>query len=240
MRITCVFMVAVLSALPLELVAQDRKAAKSADLKIPHAKSPTLDGKVGKAEWDAAVKIEEMGGTLQLQHDGKAVHLLVRLPATQVTSAFLSIGKKVFVLHASARLGTAIYEKTAKGHRLKQGFRYAKASPKFEARDGWLASDRGVIDNKDLEFRIPFEFLGWKDAGAARTHQVRFAFTTHAFTGRGGLRHPAGLDDSTVDSKLLVGHSPESLRFEPSKWRRLVPVERSEVPTKPKSKQNRR
>lgn len=215
------------------LKAQDKKDPMLA-LKVPQCKAVKIDGKVEAKEWSGAIKNTQKSGTLRFSHDDKFLNVALELPAAQVTSLFLKVEDRVFVLHASARLGTAVYSKTKSAYTLKSGFAYKKSSPEFEKRDGWLASDRGWQDNKTLEFRIALKTLKWNPK---KPEVIYFAAATMSFRGGGGFSFPAGIKDGCKNQRLLMGESPKPVAFDPKTWAQLTLTQKAAAKvSKPKTK----
>jgi hypothetical protein len=92
----------------------------------PAAEAPTIDGKLGPAEWTDALHEQLVGGgDLQLRMDGDVLYVSVTGSARGLVSLCLGSTSEVSVLHASAALGTVCYRRSADSWALRNGFEWA-------------------------------------------------------------------------------------------------------------------
>lgn len=109
----------------------------------------TPDGRITDPEWKNA-RAAPLGadGSVAFLEDGGTLHVALAGGNDGIASLFLHDGDRVFVLHASAALGTAIFERDSGGHwRNTQDFTWearqpddAAAREAFRAKHGWLAN----------------------------------------------------------------------------------------------------
>lgn len=126
---------------------------------IPRQKPPTIDGKREGAEWKGA-RVEKLadGTAIHLMHDGKSLHVAMETRSPAIGTIFFQLGEKVHVLHASARLGRAIYARDGERWKLERAFEYAAPSDEFWKKEHWRASTIGSGASW-MEFSISLEEL---------------------------------------------------------------------------------
>ena len=81
---------------------------------IPLENTPSLDGTISPGEWDTAtIETFADGSQLFLMQDGEFLYAGIR--ANQVGmiagNIFIQSGDEISILHSSAALGTAVYQK---------------------------------------------------------------------------------------------------------------------------------
>ena len=94
-------------------------------ISVPQGKPPTIDGNLSPGEWDgAAVETFADGGQLFLMQAGGYLYLAIRAdtPGMIAGNIFIERGEEIAILHASAALGTALYQKGTGGWQLTQEF----------------------------------------------------------------------------------------------------------------------
>ena len=92
---------------------------------VPHGKSQAIDGEILPGEWDNAIReIFKDGSELCLMNSDGYLYMALRAnsPDTIVGNIFIDQGDKILILHASAALGTGIYQKESDQWQLTQGF----------------------------------------------------------------------------------------------------------------------
>jgi hypothetical protein len=201
------------------------KESKPATLAVPVGAMSKLACARVEAVWKSAAKLDLAGsGVLHAQHDGKVLSLGVRGSSAGFLSVFIRHKDRVYVLHASARLGTAVYEKKGDSFELKREFKYEKPSADFQKREGWRATTMKQ-GNPVMECLVELKKFGIdpsaKDA-AARTLRVA---VVHGFPGMPGAKvvaWPAKLTDDTANQSLIMGRTPSPLAFSCEEWATLV------------------
>ncbi|MEM7164062.1 MAG: hypothetical protein AAF581_01285 [Planctomycetota bacterium] len=220
----------------------DAQEGDSPRIVVPAAKGKLkVDGALDDKEWKGA-KEQSLGGgaTLLLRHDKKGLGLGVRSENAGILSVFLAIENRVLVLHSSARLGTAIYEKDPKSDAWQpvQKFKYQAPSDEFWKAEGWRANvmkmgaARGDMECLIAPALLRGESFGAKSKkkgkkskskgkkrrkGKKESAEIRICVVQAAFTGGRSPSWPK-VADGTNDMKLLMGHSPGGLKFDPTQW----------------------
>jgi formylglycine-generating enzyme required for sulfatase activity len=194
----------------------------SADLiiNIPNGNPPALDGTISPDEWNAArQELFSDGSEVLLMHHGGFLYAGIRAnpPDMIVGNIFIDQGDQVSILHSSAALGTAIYEKRSDTWEQIQDFLWrcrstsnsASATAEREAflqDEHWIANNSRMGTPQELEYKI-----------AMPTGSLRLAVT---FTRSSELRErpywPVNLEDDST--KQPQGKYPTSMQFSPATW----------------------
>ena len=125
------------------------------------------------------------------------------------------------ILHASAAVGEAVYERDGERWKLKSGFDWnlrdsATGGPteaqklQFLESKGWVANaDRTGQGAREFSIRLTdtSQFLG-----------VTFLSTTEPMA---LSRWPAAMNDDCAAVKIAQGHLPETARFRPDQWQSI-------------------
>jgi hypothetical protein len=213
------------NAAPPTRPAKPLPASTGTALVVPFGRAPVIDGRVDEAEWaHAAVVPLDRGVRLRLLHDGARVYLAVSglSPPAELGFACVVVAEpaQIHVLHASAKLGSAIYTAGADGRYHPQAKTYDWRSADVLLRDeGWMATTVGGQGPPQQEFALTYAALGLPDHPrpiAVGYFHVRPDATDPSQAG--ALVWPPGLDDAVADVQLLGGFNPESLTFTPSRW----------------------
>lgn len=142
--------------------------SEGAAIPVPAGEPPTLDGTLAPGEWDgAAVEAFADGSELFLMASGGALYLGVRRgePGTTGANVFVDRGGQVAILHTSAALGTAVYEREGDMWQQIQDFDWrcrrtddsAAAQAERDAflqEEGWMAANARTGTPNELEYRI--------------------------------------------------------------------------------------
>jgi hypothetical protein len=189
------------------------------------ARAPTLDGVIEAHEWQGArvVTLGPAGAArgYSVRRPG-ALYLGVDDHDRGIGTVLVALGARVYVLHASAALATAIYERDADGsYRLVRGFAYVCRDPSvapaaLACRDQFLRDEHWVANvephgGKNREYR----FAGPFAAAAARFVVVAYVFPDEV------RAWPENTRDDAVNVELLKGETPEQLRFATERWQPL-------------------
>jgi hypothetical protein len=210
-------------ALTTLLVLAGTGSAEVSAAKIPVGKPPTLDGSLAPEEWKDALRVglTPEGEALLLQ-DEEALYVGLRVEPNCLPSLALSRGGKILVLHASASLGTAVYERSGEGWKATRTFAWrcrdgqtsGAEKARFLADEGWFATTIGVGRKGEAEFRIERRLLTGKSPALALVAcRLRRGAPTACVW-------PQTLSDGTADQALLFGRTPD-LDFDPETWGRL-------------------
>jgi hypothetical protein len=197
-------------------------AADGLTIQVPAVAPPSLDGVLGLDEWAGAYQDElSDGGELYLMHDGDYLYLGLRASGagSGVGSVCVVRGDEVMILHSSAALGTAVYEKGETGWQQTQGFSWRCRSTsdapsaqeerdRFLQEEGWLANNGRMGAPGEVEYRIAMPEGSLR---LAVTHIGPPDFQAVA-------RWPPDLDDDCGNVQMLQGPIPEQAQFTPETW----------------------
>lgn len=200
------------------------------ELAVPFGDAPVIDGKVGDAEWGQATEIAiEPDVRLRVMHDGARIYLGVSRarPTTEFgfTCVLIAEPTQVRVLHASAKLGSAIYTQGARGRFQPRSKTYTwRAGDELMAEEGWTATPVSDSNRDQQELAIAYSALGLPDQ--PRPIAIGYFSIMPGSTQPAALVWPAGLDDAVANTQLLGGHNPDDLLFDPARWVVLRPQPR--------------
>lgn len=196
----------------------------SLSITVPNGDPPTLDGKISPGEWGNARQEFFSDGSelLMLHHDGY-LYLAIKAnnPELIVGNIFVDHAGQVRILHSSAALGTAVYEKGADGWNQTQAFSWqcratddgSSAQAEREAflkKENWLASNSRMGLPQELEYGI-----------ATKDSALRLAVTfTRISDTRTRPFWPGYLSDDSVKSPL--GEYPLTMQFSPTTWMNVI------------------
>jgi hypothetical protein len=182
------------------------------------ASPPLIDGLLDEEEWKSAPRQKlSGGGELRMLRVGDDLYLAVSAANPGIASFCIADGNRVEILHASAALGTAVYERGDGGWRQLEGFdwKVREGAPEDSKKDylhsrGWLANSSRQA-SLVREYRIT-------NAGGDRRLAVVFLHTDEPMS---VARWPDSVDDDCASVRLAQGYSLEATRFDPSRWARL-------------------
>lgn len=186
---------------------------------VPQGNAATVDGTFSPNEWDGALTTDlANGGTLMLMHDDGYLYLGIRSRAMGFGSICLSDENQVSILHSSAGLGTAVFEKDDQGWRRIRQFSYccwgvnqSKLS-EFLQTEAWVSSvgTRGVPE--EMEYQIA---MNDGSLTLAMVYVDDLTFETALFW-------PETLDDDCLGLALVPEDPPERLSFSPETWMTII------------------
>ena len=194
--------------------------AQPARVSVPRGKPPVVDGTLSPGEWGSAV-IETFsdGSELLLVRDEGYLYLGIRANTQEmiVGNVFIERGDEIVILHSSAALGTAAYQKEVDRWQQTRGFvwrcRDAGDSQAARAeRAAFLGEERWLADNSqmgapnELEFQIEM---------ANETQRMAVNFV-RASNPNVKIPWPNDLDDDCI--KPTIGGMPAQLHFSLHKW----------------------
>lgn len=194
-------------------------------IQVPKGNPITIDGKLGEDEWKGALRQELVGGgEVRLMHDG--THLLVGVKGMKdgLGHICISDGKDIYVLHASAALGTAIYHRDESDvWKLVQPFKFemrdrsqsqeaVAARNAYLASNGWVATTFQMGNPGEIEFKLSTKFK----QGEVMKLAVVFASPPSA-----GQYWPKAVSDDCLKQTLIFGPIPAELKFKPESWARV-------------------
>jgi hypothetical protein len=197
-------------------------------LHVPLGSEPTLDGVMGEEEWRDAATLAGSGAARLLgKRAGDRLFLGLRGAASGITTLGLlpEGGTHLRVLHASASLGTAEYEREGAGWKLLRPFAWGaklppgtaegdRARAEFREAEGWLGTL--VSMGADSEMAIDWTAAGW----GADVQAPRFRCAVARFGGA-PLRIPELSQDGLFGMSLQMGTAPATLAADPALWLEL-------------------
>ena len=189
-------------------------------ISVPQGKPLAIDGTMSPGEWDSArVETFSDGSELFLMYSEGYLYLGIRAntPEMIVGNIFIARGDEIAILHSSAALGTAVYQKGIDSWQQTREFvwccRQTGNSEAAQAeRDAFLEQDRWVAANSrigspnELEYQIEM------------THETLrlAAIFLRASNPNVKIPWPNDLDDDCI--KPTPGGMPAQLHFSPDTW----------------------
>ena len=187
------------------------------------SKQPVIDGVLNPREWNQADLVHfEDGSELFMLQSGEYLYLAVRsLPAEMIAgNVFINKGDLILILHTSAALGTAVFEREGSTWRKIQDFEWccrtrmdseeARANREaFFDREGWLGNNSFLGNENELEYKI--RLTGSEDYLAVNLLRVDNPAQKQAW--------PIDIVDGPAQSS--EGGFPEIMEFSPETWQNL-------------------
>jgi WD40 repeat protein len=188
-------------------------------IEAPAGIAPSIDGTFSLGEWDSAMLMPlTNGGELMVMHNDGYLYLGIRSRDMGFGSICTTSDDQVSVLHSSAGLGTAIFDRDGDDWLRTQQFSYCcwgapeSEVAEFLQREGWVASlgTQGVPE--EMEYQIEM-----KDG--ALTLAVVYV---DDFSFESALHWPDDLDDDCLGLALIAEDPPERLEFFPDSWVTII------------------
>lgn len=209
-----------LALLQLLLLASTSRA-DTTPTSIPTGETPSIDGTLANGEWKEAVHVElAPEGEAWLLQDEEALYVGLKVGGNCIPSlALLQGDDTVLVLHASASLGTAAYERSGGEWKATRGFEWRCRSgrtsdedrQRFLADEGWYANTVEDGRKGEAEYRIDRRLLS---GATPRLAVVACRLQPMPPT---ACAWPPTVEDGTRDQELLFGNTP-NLELEPDTW----------------------
>jgi len=189
-------------------------------LLIPVGNPPTIDGTMTLGEWDDAV-VESFadGSLLFLMQNGEFLYVGIRAKesGTIAGNIFIQRGDEIYILHSSAALGTAIYQKSGTGWQQTQDFSWCcrnisnSVSAQTERDDflqaeDWLAANGRMGTPNELEYQIKIPEQDFHIAAVYLKASPPYE----------NVPWPADLDDDSI--LPTPGGLPMMMEFSTSQW----------------------
>ncbi len=182
--------------------------------------APVIDGVIEPDEWDqAVVDYFEDGSELYLLRSGEFLYLAVRaIPAQMIAgNVFLNEGDRITILHTSAALGTATFQKENTTWRKIEDFDWccrsrietdtvSEARADFFISEGWLGINSFLGNVNELEYQIHLPESGQSIA-------VNFLWADDPDRKQDW---PIGLSDGVAAP--AAGGFQETMDFSPDNW----------------------
>ncbi|MCJ7622410.1 MAG: formylglycine-generating enzyme family protein, partial [Anaerolineaceae bacterium] len=135
---------------------------------VPPGNPPIIDGTMSFGEWDnATVESFTDGSELFLIHADGYLYLGIQAETADMIGGniFINRGDEIVILHSSAALGTAIYQKAEDSWQQIQDFNWRcretdrsdaaqTAHDAFLQQEGWLAANSRMGNPNELEYQI--------------------------------------------------------------------------------------
>jgi hypothetical protein len=191
----------------------------------PQAPSaPVIDGRIDDAEWASAMTAELTGGgAMRILRRGDFLYVALRGPRSGLASLCAAKGSRVRILHASAAVGEARYERATGDAAWKQ------TSPfDFHLRDAPRAGRPTLTEYADY-----LRTAGWVANSSAagspeREFQIRadqvdaLGVTFLATSDPMAISYwPPTIADDCRSVAIAQGYLPASASFDPAGWYRL-------------------
>jgi hypothetical protein len=187
---------------------------------VPAAEPPTVDGKLSTGEWDAAiVKTFTDGSELLFMHSDGYLYLGIRAnkPGMIAGNVLIQRGDEIAILHSSAALGTAIYQRGEQSWQQKQNFTWQcrdtsnsdaanEERRAFLRQEGWVAANSRMGTPSELEYRV--------EITEEKLHMA--VNIIRASNPSEKIPWPPNLDDDSI--KPTPGGLPEILSFSLEQW----------------------
>lgn len=183
---------------------------------------PTIDGIISESEWDQAnVETYADGSELMLMRSNGWLYLAIRASGRDliVGNVYLLHGDQISIHHASAALGTALYQQGVVAWERTQSFTWrcrdtgsseaAQADRAiFLEEEGWLAGNSRMGTPNELEYQI------------ALTDELS-ALAVVFLQGEEPILHsyPIGLEDDSV--QVFASGIPEQMQLTTQLWAKI-------------------
>jgi Tol biopolymer transport system component len=189
-------------------------------VEAPWSAPPVLDGTIAEDEWASALRVELGDGDEGLfMQDGSYLYLALRTRGMTMGSPCLDRGDEVAILHSSAALGTAEFQRQGESWVQTRDFEWTcratgndaaavTARQEYLEQEGWLASNSYMGTPNEMEYQI-----------AMPEGTLRLAL----FYRQGPdfdqiFGWPAGLDDGCREFEVAQGNPTAPLSFSPERW----------------------
>lgn len=192
----------------------------SADQVVSNIK---LDGKISEGEWNDATGHElKNGGQLLINQNDNILYVALISEEKIWTHVYLSDGKTVNVMHASAALGAVSYKKDQSLWRTADSFKFElrdttyndqliSAQDNYYRSHGWVATNGNMATGKVFEFKLDLTRFSKPTYLACVMSNYNSEFSWF----------PATVNDDALLKRLVQGNTPDSLNFKPDQWKKI-------------------
>jgi hypothetical protein len=212
-----------LLAILITITAAAARAGEIPRTPIPKGNAPKIDGVLSEGEWKDAKRVAlAPEGEGWLMRDDKMLYVAVRTGRNCIPSLALLKDGKIVIIHASASLGTAVYERSGDVWAASRTFKWrcrngrttGPGCDEFLADEGWFGTTCEMGKRGEAEFRIARRLL--------TDGETRFALVVCRLMPMPMIAcvWPATVNDGSTEQDLLFGRCPK-LTFEPDTWARL-------------------
>lgn len=190
------------------------------EINVPQGSAPTIDGKFSDGEWDGAFVSHLSDGTkLMMLHNEGYLFVGIQSRTMGVGSVCTKRGDQVWILHASAALGNAVYEKADDGWRMIEGFEWCcrGTTPNAEQQalldeNNWTASIGYMGKSNEMEYQIVME-------DEPMSLAVAYYFSRNEIP-----IWPPALDDDCNLYEVVDGTPSGSVQFDIDAWSSLTAI----------------
>lgn len=199
--------------------------ASGQTIQIPKGVPISIDGKFSVEEWKDALRQELVGGgEVHLKQDSAYLYICLRGSKQEWSHVYVTRGDTIYVLHASAALGTAIYcRSNGDVWQPLQEFSWTmrdtslsreaiNAREKFLELHGWVANTVRMGTPGTLEYKIARKFFN---------NETPLLATVFASEAESPQFWPPALKDDCLTEKLIFGTTPAGLKFNREGWAKL-------------------
>lgn len=185
---------------------------------VPRAAAPSIDGMLAAGEWDGAAQSPMSdGASILLMHRDATLYLAVAGDEIGSINVLIASEEEVRILHSSAALGSALYEKGSGRWELVHGFSWCCRSRDDDQgrralldEEGWQANIGFTGDPGTVEYQIAVPWQGAALAVSSVRDQEDMGFW------------PADLPEA---ARLeLVGVPPQERTYDTGLWPILTPA----------------
>jgi hypothetical protein len=195
----------------------------SSRLYAPQGNPATIDGVFTSGEWNNALAIDLANGELLLMHAEDYLFVGIRSDKLGLGSVCVSWDDEISILHSSAALGTASYEKAGEGWQKTRDFSWTNREiihsqqaieerREHLERENWLASNGLMGNSNEMEYQIA---LTDDQIRLAVTYLLSPEYTTSDFW-------PDTLGAGCRNFEPLQSDPPETVNFAPETWITII------------------
>jgi hypothetical protein len=191
---------------------------------VPRENPPSIDGILSPGEWDEALQESFTDGSrLYLLVSGDYLYLGIQVkPLDMITgNVYINRGDEISILHASAALGTAFYQKATDSWALTQSFTWSCRDSSdsksaqaeraaFLQQEGWIGSIVGMGNFEELEYQILL---------TGKSMRLVAAILKESDPGK-RIMWPTGVQDDTLQK--FPSDMPASLSFTLEQWAEIT------------------
>jgi len=191
---------------------------------VPQGSSPVIDGVIAPGEWESARRELFLDGSeLLLMHAGGHLYLGIRAntPGMIIGNVYVECGHEITILHSSAALGTAAYQKGADTWQQVRDFSWSCRDTSdseaaqaeratFLRTEHWVAANARMGIPNELEYQVGIP---------EDTMRLAVVFL-RASDPNERIPWPAALEDDCT--RPTSGGLPEIMDFSPRQWGTLT------------------
>ena len=190
-----------------------------------HAQAISIDGEILEMEWkDAEAYQLNSGVEVYIQLSESVLYVGLKGRSDGWAHVYLNSGDTIWILHASAALGSSTYVRDNNSWRNVSCYNWElrdseindEATARMEAyysKNGWVSNNNAMTKTQSAEYRINLEFFN--------TGEIRLA-AFYASSAMNPPVFPEGISDATGDQQIVFGNCPDEVTFMPDKWQVIV------------------